>query len=145
MYLAEISFDVVFEKLVEQGPLGIFVGVICWLLWRYAPRLAEGHLDYLTKTAEESAKQTSASERIAETQESLTDLNHKQAETLKKLCEEQGKRNDPTGKGFENHVFSTRDTNLALRLLAEAKRMETNNSDAAKKIEEAIVVLRKNQ
>lgn len=122
--------EAMIEKLVfTWGPLGGIAIIVFFALRKYGPQLIDGLITFLRELSVEVKKISHSSERQAESTEQLTEIGKKQSETLQYLCE-----------ATKQHI-STVDTNKALRLMCQAKVLETSNEAARRLIDQAIDVL----
>lgn len=121
---------IIIDKLLVYGPLGAIALCVFLAGRKYGPMLVDAHLSFVTKTSNTLDQIANSSERQAESTEQLTDLGKQTADTLQILCKE-----------YEKHIFSTVDTNKALRLMCQAKVLETSNEAARRLIDQAIDVL----
>ena len=132
----------VIDKLLVYGPLGAIALFVFLAVRKYGPMLVDAHLGFVTKTSNTLDQIANSSERQAESTEQLTQLGKQTADTLQHLCKINEQHHDPKGvPTYEKHIFSTVDTNKALRLLCQAKLLETTNEPARALIDEAIRVL----
>lgn len=135
--------EALIEKLVfTWGPLGGIALVVFFALRKYGPQIIDVLIVFLRDMSTEIKKISHSSERQAESTEQLTEIGKKQSETLQYLCEVTKQHHDVKGApAYEKHIFSTVDTNKALRLMCQAKVLETSNEAARRLIDQAIDVL----
>lgn len=123
------------KQLLDYGVMGLFILLAIIALVKYGPKLIAAHLSFV-----ESAK--SINEINCTVNQENRNVNKSIGDSLKVLTESAVTSNDPKGDPkFEGHIFSTVKTNKALRLLAQAMVLETNNTEARSLIQKAIDVL----
>lgn len=86
------------SALVVYGPLGAIVAFVGFMIYKFMPRLVEGHLSFLKTTSDQGERTTEAMEVIART---ITD------------------KMEHSGIKFRDHVFSNARTNKAMLHLAD--------------------------
>jgi len=134
------------DKLMVYGPLGAIAIFVFLALRYYGPKVIDGLItllkEFLQNLSLKLDRMVTSSERQAESTEQLTEIGKRHSETLQFLCEQTKTHYDAKGaKVYEQHIFSTVDTNKALRLMCQAKVLETSNEAARQLIDEAIRVL----
>lgn len=102
-------------KIITDKGITVAIGtVIIWMLVKYGPRLIEGHLGYLSSTAESIGTTARAATAIQDGQTL-------QNATLAKVTNLVESKLDPHGHPqFADHIFSTVQTNKALAEHASA-------------------------
>lgn len=103
------------ERLIDKygfGGMVMLIGV--FLLWKYAPRVIDNHVDYLKTTKQ-------ATEKIAQANETNARVNERLEVQMKAVGDAIGTKMDPKGDPrFDFHTFSTVQTNRAMKHLADA-------------------------
>ena len=84
--------------MLAYGPLGAIVTFIGAMIYMFAPKIVDGHLTFLEKTAEQGEKMTEVMAQVADTL---------------------GEKMNPTGHQYRDHVFSNARTHKAMIHLAD--------------------------